>query len=189
MARSNFIKEVESIKREEIVYIDELGVANNITTLYGWSAKGERSYAEQLGFASNRRNIVAGYNLGSKEIIAPFEYEGNTTKSLFVSWFEQILCPELKPKQVVILDNASFHKDQELYDIVAKHGCKLIYLPAYSPDLNPIESCWAHMKRWIKDKISEFGQLYEAIKRFFLITSINTFYYTPSFNTAFSLEK
>ena len=99
MARENFIKRLEPIKRENLIYIDELGVANNVTTLYGWSAKGKRSYAEQLGFASDRRNIVAGYNLGSKEIIAPFEYEGNTTKSLFTSWFKQILCPNLEPKQ------------------------------------------------------------------------------------------
>ena len=68
MTREEFIKKIESIKPENLVYVDELGIANNITTLYGWSLKGERSYAEQLGFASDRRNIVAGYNLGSKEI-------------------------------------------------------------------------------------------------------------------------
>jgi len=77
VARGNFIKEIASITREDLIYIDELGIANNLTNLYGWSLKGERSYAEQIGFASDRRNIVAGYNIGSKEIIAPFEYEGN----------------------------------------------------------------------------------------------------------------
>lgn len=163
MDRGNFIKRIESIKREDIVYIDELGVANNVTTLYGWSVKGERSYAEQLGFASDRRNIVAGYNLGSKEIIAPFEYEGNTTKALFTSWFAQILCPNLKPKQVVILDNASVHKDQELYDLVAQYDCQLIYLPPYSPDLNPIEKFWANFKRNLRKVIKHFDDFLDAI--------------------------
>ena len=77
MARDNFIKEIASIKCEDLIYIDELGVANHLTTLYGWSLIGKRSYAEQIGFASDRRNIVAGYNLESKEIIAPFEYDGS----------------------------------------------------------------------------------------------------------------
>lgn len=163
MARGNFIKEIASITREDLIYIDELGVANNLTTLYGWSLKGERSYAEQIGFASDRRNIVAGYNIGSKEIIAPFEYEGNTTKSLFTSWFEQILCPNLKPKQVIILDNASVHKDEELYDIVAQHDCRLIYLPPYSPDLNPIEKFWANFKRNLRKVIKQFDDFLNAI--------------------------
>ena len=163
MARENFIKRIEPIKRENLIYIDELGVANNVTTLYGWSEKGKRSYAEQLGFASDRRNIVAGYNLGSKEIIAPFEYEGNTTKSLFTSWFKQILCPNLEPKQVIILDNASVHKDEELYDLVAQYDCELIYLPAYSPDLNPIEQFWANFKCNLRKVIKRFDDFLDAI--------------------------
>ena len=152
------------------MYVDELGVANNITALYGWSLKGERSYAEQIGFASERRNIVAGYNLGSKEIIAPFEYEGNTTKTFFTSWFEQILCPNLRHKQIVILDNASFHKDEELYTIIAQHGCRLIYLPPYSPDLNPIEKFWANFKRNLRKIIKQFDDFLAAITSAMQIT-------------------
>lgn len=163
MARGNFIKRIEPIERENLIYVDEVGVANNVTTLYGWSEKGERSYAEQLGFASDRRNIVAGYNLGSKETIAPFEYNGNTTKSLFTSWFKQILCPNLKPKQVIILDNASFHKDEELYNLVAQYDCELIYLPPYSPDLNPIEKFWANFKRNLRKVIKRFDDFLDAI--------------------------
>lgn len=163
MARDNFIKEIASIKCEDLIYIDELGVANNLTTLYGWSLIGKRSYAEQIGFASDRRNIVAGYNLESKEIIAPFEYDGSTTKPLFTSWFKQILCPNLKPKQVVILDNASVHKDEDLYDIVAQYHCRLIYLPPYSPDLNPIEKFWANFKRNLRKVIKRFDDFLYAI--------------------------
>ena len=163
MARGEFIKEIESINLKDLVYIDELGVANNITTLYGWAVRGERSYAEQLGFASKRRNIVAAYNLGSKELIAPFEYEGNTTKALFKDWFEQILCPELKAGQVIILDNASFHKSEELYELAKERGCRLIYLPPYSPDLNPIEKFWANFKRNLRKIIKKFDDFLDAI--------------------------
>lgn len=170
MARCKFIKNIESIDRENLVYIDELGAANNITALYGWAVRGLRSYAEQLGFASKRRNIVAAYNLGSKELIAPFEYEGNTTKSLFTSWFKEILCPNLKAGQVVILDNASFHKDEELHDLAEQRGCRLIYLPPYSPDLNPIEKFWANFKRNLRRVIKKFDDFLDAITEAMRIT-------------------
>jgi hypothetical protein len=64
------------------VYCDEMGVSNNITTLYGWSEQGERAYAEQAGFATERVNIVAGYNAGTKELIAPLEHSGYMDKQL-----------------------------------------------------------------------------------------------------------
>ena len=57
-----------------------MGVSNNITTLYGWSEQGERAYAEQAGFATERVNIVAGYNAGTKELIAPLEHSGYMDK-------------------------------------------------------------------------------------------------------------
>ena len=163
MAREEFIKAIESIAPEKLVYVDESGVDNNITVEYGWSEKGKRSYAEKLGFASDRRNIIAGYNYATKDIIAPFEYKGYTDKLLFVSWFKNVLCPNLTPGQVVILDNASFHKVDELYNIIEECGCKLIYLPPYSPDLNPIENFWANFKRNLRKVIKKFGNFLEAI--------------------------
>jgi transposase len=56
---------------------------------------------------------------------------------------EKILCPELRPGQVVIMDNASFHKSPRIRKIIENVGCQLLYLPPYSPDLNPIEHYWA----------------------------------------------
>ena len=87
MAREEYLKEISSFSAEQLVYVDESGMANNITVSYGWSLLGERSYAETEGFASDRRNIVAAYNYGTKEILAPFEYSGHTDKQLFVSCF------------------------------------------------------------------------------------------------------
>ncbi len=170
MAREEFIERIGQIPKEDLIYVDESGVDNNITVDYGWSEKGQRSYAEKLGFASDRKNIVAGYNCVSKKIISPFEYKGYTDKSLFVSWFKDILCPKLTPGQVVILDNASFHKDEELYKIIEEHGCKLIYLPPYSPDLNPIEKFWANFKRNLRKVIKKFDKFEDAITHAMQIT-------------------
>jgi len=83
-------------------------------------------------------------------------FNGSCNTALFNQWVEQFLIKELKPGQAVIMDNASFHKSQKTKDLIESVGCRLIFLPPYSPDLNPIEKFWANMKRWIKEKITEF---------------------------------
>jgi len=71
------------------------------------------------------------------------------------------------PGQFVVMDNASFHKSQKTKELIESVGCKVIFLPPYSPDLNPIEKFWANMKRWIKSKITGFDKLYDALVEFF----------------------
>ena len=102
---------------------------NNITTLYGWAEQGERAYAEQAGFATERVNIVAGYNAGTKELIAPLEHSGYMDKQLFTQWICDHLCPALTKGQYVIMDNASIHKDIKIKEAIEKVGCTLVYLP------------------------------------------------------------
>lgn len=66
-----------------------------------------------------------------------------------------MLCPALKPGQTVILDNASFHKSAELYDLAENVGCQILFLPPYSPDMNPIEKVWANFKRKLRGLIKK----------------------------------
>ena len=145
------------------MYCDEMGVSNNITTLYGWAEQGERAYAEQAGFATERVNIVAGYNAGTKELIAPLEHSGYMDKQLFTQWICDHLCPALTKGQHVIMDNASIHKDIKIKEAIEKVGCTLVYLPAYSPDLNSIEHCWANFKNYLRKIIKNFKDFRDAI--------------------------
>jgi len=69
---------------------------------------------------------------------------------------------------VVILDNASFHKSKTTLEIVAQAGCEVLFLPPYSPDLNPIEKFWANFKKRVKESVEFFSNLAEAIDRTFL---------------------
>ena len=131
----------------------------------GWGKKSEKLIGRKSGKYYRRTNIIAGYV--NKKSIAPVVFNGTCNTQLFESWVEQFLIKELKPGQIVIMDNASFHKSQKTRKLIESVGCKLIFLPPYSPDLNPIEKFWANMKRWIKDIITDFGQLYETITRFF----------------------
>jgi transposase len=86
---------------------------------------------------------------------------------MFESWLEQFLIKELKTGQYVVMDNAAFHRSQKTKELIESVGCKLVFLPPYSPDLNPIEKFWANMKRWIKNNIFHFDKLYDALVHLF----------------------
>lgn len=86
---------------------------------------------------------------------------------VFEAWVEQFLIKELEPGQVVVMDNAAFHKSANTRALIESVGCELLFLPPYSPDLNPIEKFWANMKRWIKRHIIHFDKLYDALVKFF----------------------
>jgi transposase len=96
-------------------------------------------------------------------ILAPFCYTGTCDTDLFNFWLKNFLIPVLKPKQVVIMDNASFHKSQDSHRLIEHVGCKVLYLPPYSPDLNPIEIFWANFKKMIQANLRKFKTLAEAI--------------------------
>ena len=93
------------------------------------------------------------------------EYNGYTNTELFLTWVELSLCKELKPNQVIIMDNASFHKSAKVKALIEQVGCRLIYLPPYSPDLNPIEHVWANLKRFIRKNDNRQDNLSLAIEQ------------------------
>ncbi|ETZ07233.1 integrase core domain protein [Holospora obtusa F1] len=74
-------------------------------------------------------------------------FNGSCNTQLFEAWVKQFLIKELKPVQIVITDNASFHNSQRTKELLESAGCKVVFLPPYSPDLNIIEKFWAHMER------------------------------------------
>ena len=97
---------------------------------------------------------------GKYKSIAPFVFNGTCNTELFNNWVEQFLIKELTAGQVVVLDNATFHKSKKTKELIESVGCRVIFLLPYSPDLNPIEKFWANMKKWIKQKIGLSQELY-----------------------------
>lgn len=88
-------------------------------------------------------------------MLAPYAFEGSTDAKRFNGWIEQCLLPVLRKGQVVIMDNAPFHKAKRTKELIESVGCTLKYQPEYSPDLNPIEQQWAIIKRaYRKNKCS-----------------------------------
>jgi len=163
--RDKYQESIKGISPDRLVYIDESGIELTICNDRGWGKKSEKLIGKRSGKYYERTNIIAG--LVNNKSIAPMVFNGTCNTDLFNNWVEYFLIKELKAGQVVIMDNASFHKSKKTKDLIESVGCRIIFLPPYSPDLNPIEKFWANMKRWIKDKIIEFAELYSAIVAFF----------------------
>lgn len=132
---------------------------------YGRAPRGVPVYGEVRGRKYDRTNIIAG-KCGGK-VIAPGEYKGYTHHKLFEAWFVEALLKEAKPGSVIVLDNATFHRKKILKNLAEQAGCSVLFLPPYSPDLNPIEKLWANLKKFLKNHLRFFNSLSAAICAFF----------------------
>lgn len=164
---NRYLERIKDIPADEIVYIDETGINTCIYREYGYAPRGQKVYAKISGRKFQRTNIVSG-KMGNK-IIAPMQYNGTTNSALFEFWFENCLLSSVGKGQTIVMDNAAFHRKSELHYLAKKHQCKVIFLPPYSPELNPIEKLWACLKKYLKFNLSSFSSLNDAIYSFFKV--------------------
>jgi transposase len=115
---------------------------------YARGPKNARIYADISGKRVARTSVISAYNEGGFK--SPLRFRGHTNTTVFNYWVETVLLPDLRPGQVVIMDNATFHKSPKTRALIESVGCLLIYLPPYSPDLNKIEPMWANLKNALK---------------------------------------
>jgi transposase len=132
------------LKDRPLVYLDETAFAPDAPRTHGWSRKGSRCYGRISGNRRPRTSLIAAQY--GKALLAPMLLTGTVNTAVFNGWVEQMLLPELPPQSVVIMDNAAFHKHPTTRKLLENAGHTLLYLPPYSPDLNPIEHRWAQLK-------------------------------------------
>ena len=147
--------------------MDKTGIDSYLYREYGYAPRGEAVIGKIPGRKFQRTNIVAS-KLG-KRIVAQMQYNGITDSTLFEFWFEQCLLPYLPEDAVIVMDNASFHRKKQLTDISARHQRTLIFLPPYSPDLNPIKNFWAYLKSSIRNSIHTFRSFDDSISFIFQV--------------------
>jgi transposase len=117
-----------------------------------------------------RTNVVAAQfksDSGKIRVVAPFCYTQNTTGEFFEDWFKSRLLKSVPKGVTLIMDNASFHRKKKLRNLARRHGMKLLFLPPYSPDFNPIEHTWANMKRALVDILPDSEFLERGIYDYF----------------------
>ena len=138
---------VGGIGPERLVFLDECGVLTNMARLHGRSPRGTRAHGSVPCGHWTRLTVLGA--LGSKGVGAAMGVEAATSTAVFHAYLEKALLPELrrtKPDAVLVMDNLGAHKAPLVRALLDRSGFAYRYLPAYSPDLNPIEPAWAKVK-------------------------------------------
>ena len=131
-----------------LVFLDETGVTTNLLRRYGRAAAGMRVHDQAPCARWQTSTFLAALRVTG--LTAPGVFEGAIDGSSFLAYVEQILVPTLRPGDIVIVDNLSAHKVAGIHGAIARAGATLWYLPPYSPDLNPIELCFAKLKALVR---------------------------------------
>jgi transposase len=135
---------VERIAAERLVFVDEMGSNTSLSLIYAYSPKGQRAYGSVPRNRGPNTTLLSSMSL---EGMGPsLAVEGATTTVVFEAYIERVLSPTLRAGQLVVMDNLSAHKGERVKELIEGRGCELLYLPSYSPDLNPIEEAFSKIK-------------------------------------------
>jgi transposase len=142
--RAEFLKKIRATPSERLIYLDESGVTTQMTRLYARSRDGARIHeAAPQGHWKILTILGAMSTCG---MIAAMTIEEPTDADIFLAYLDHVLCPKLTPGDVVVMDNLPAHKVKGVHERIEAAGAELLYLPPYSPDLNPIEKAWSKLK-------------------------------------------
>lgn len=130
------------------MFVDECGAQATLTPRYARAPRGERAYGRAP--RTRRRNTTLVAALTHAGILATMVIEGAVNGSAFLAYLDQQLVPRLRPGQIVVLDNLRVHHVPAVRERIAAAGCRVAYLPAYSPDLNPIEGAFSKVKTRVR---------------------------------------
>ena len=132
----------------KLVFLDESGTNTGMTRLYGRAPSDERvvDYTPDVRF--ERTSILSSVRLNGDMV--PFVYEGALNGDLFKAYISQCLVPTLSKGDIVIMDNLTSHKVKGVVESIIAVGAKVIFLPVYSPDFNPIELLWSKIKAYLR---------------------------------------
>lgn len=146
--RQAWREQVSRIDPQRLVFLDESGVTTEMTRRYGRAGRGERVCEGTP--AGHWRTLTLLGAMTAEGLLATMTIEAPTDAEVFLAYLEQVLCPQLHPGQVVVMDNLSAHKVDGVRECIEARGATVLYLPAYSPDFNPIEKCWGKIKQSLR---------------------------------------
>ena len=144
LKREAHVEIIGSIPAEDLIYVDESGVSTQMTRLYGRAPKGRRIRDRVPGGHWKILTILGA--MDHTGLLATMTIESATDGDVFLEFLDQVLCPKLRPGHVVVMDNLSAHKVEGVRERIEACGASVLYLPPYSPDLNPIEKAWSKLK-------------------------------------------
>ena len=146
--RDEFLERICAISPEHLIFLDESGVTTSMTRLYGRRVDGRRIHEATPAGKWKILTILGALRLAG--VNAAMTIEEATDADIFLAYVEQVLCPTLAIGDLVVLDNLSSHKVKGVRELIEARGAEVLYLPPYSPDLNPIEKAWAKIKQYLR---------------------------------------
>ena len=147
-ARKAWLEAQPGMDAEKLVFVDETWASTSMTRCYGRAPKGQRCIGSApLG---NWKTTTFVGALRHDRLTAPMVADEPIDGEMFLAWIQQFLCPTLQPADIVILDNLSSHKVAGVRQAIEAAGATLLYLPPYSPDLNPIEKLFSKLKALLR---------------------------------------
>src|SRR5215210_5815642 len=146
--RQAFRRRVARVDRRRLVFTDETGFHLALTRAYGRAARGER--VNQSVPRNHGKGVTLIGSLGLRGLLAPLSIEGAVDTVVFDSYVRQALVTELRPKDIVLLDNLPVHQASQVEQAVASVKAQVLWLPAYSPDFSPMENCWSKVKTLVR---------------------------------------
>jgi transposase len=152
-----------NLDAKRLVFLDESSINTGMTRLYGRALKNERVYDYVPDVRFQRISVLSTINHDGSQV--PFVFEGtHSTNQLFKEYIDKMLAPTLLKNDVLVLDNSSVHKSKVVIDALSENGINYLFLPPYSPDLNPIELMWSKVKNKMrKIKAREKNELTKAL--------------------------
>lgn len=138
----------EQTEPERLVFVDEMGTNTSLASLYAWAPRGERARHSVPRNRGPNTTLLASMNLSGMG--ASMVVEGPTTAAVFEAYVERVLAPSLKEGQIVLMDNLTAHKTARVRELIESTNGELLYLPPYSPDLNPIEEAFSKIKNLLR---------------------------------------
>ena len=156
-----FCQKINELKSagHSLVYIDESGFSHSMPRTHGYAIKGERCYGVHDWGAKGRVNVIGA--LIDKDLVTANLFPQNINKMIFKDWITEDLIPKLPENSVLIMDNATIHKGETIKNPIEESGHMVLYLPPYSPDLNPIEHKWAEKKSERRKTQSDVEELFK----------------------------
>lgn len=132
----------------KLIFLDESGAKTNMTRLRGRALRGERVHAKSPHGHWKTTTMLCAMRIdGSTSCMA---VDGATDTEVFRAYVDRVLCPTLRAGDIVVMDNLSPHKSEATLSLLKQAGAEVLFLPAYSPDLNPIENMWSKVKTYLR---------------------------------------
>jgi transposase len=131
-----------------LVFVDECGTHTSMTRRRARAVRGERAHGAVPRNRGPVTTLLAGVSLAGMS--PAMTVEGGTDTAVFATYLEHFLLPSLAPGMLVVVDNVGAHQPERIRQLVAAAGCELVFLPAYSPDLSPIEEAFSKLKALVK---------------------------------------